>query len=187
MGFLDYFKVKTNQKDNASSLLFFHEDDFCQIQLLPKENLNFIKLQCTQIEDSSQKNFDGVSYKEVFIRDENPIELCTKQIQKNEFENSLLAHKFQRASKVLTGYGQSYRILAPDTIGFGCDYAAIYFNFHNDIVKNIWLTQAWNLEREKLILFLNKVGLKWDLLLVDWEAAVFVDLSNKQAILNYLS
>jgi hypothetical protein len=187
VGFWNIFKGDKTQKQSLSSLLFFHEDDFCQVELLPKENLNFIKLQCNQIESSSEKNFDGAGYKEIFIRDANPIGLSTISIQKSELENFLLELHLPRASEVLTGYGQDYRVQSLETVGFGSDYVAVYFHFQDDIVKKIWFTQIWNITGEKLVPVLNKVGLKWNLLLVDWEAATFVELSDEQAIINYLN
>lgn len=75
----------------------------------------------------------------------------------------------------------------PNTIGFGKDYAAIYFKFEENIITKIWLTQPWKMEKDKLTLFLNEVGKKWGLLLIDWKATEIVNLLDKDAILNYLS
>ena len=186
MRFLDYFKFKTPRKGNTNSVLFFHEDVFRQIELVPKENISSVKQQCTQINDLSQDNCDCSSYTDVFIRNENPIELAVKQIAPVDLENMLTDYKFRRASEVLTGYGEKYRISAPDTAGFGHDYAGIFYNFKGNAVNAIWLTRLEEIDQDNLELFLNNAGLKWGLLLVDWTATEFIDLSDRQAIINYL-
>jgi hypothetical protein len=171
----------------TQTMLFFHEDDFCQIELLGNENQKYIQSQCEKIRESSEKNFNSIGYTDVFIRDDIRVELNTKQILADDFENLLFHFGFSKASKVITGYGQSYRIPAPNTIGFGKDYAAIYFKFEENIITKIWLTQPWKMEKDKLTLFLKEAGRKWGLLLIDWEATEIVNLLDEDAILNYLS
>jgi len=187
MGLFDYFRNNKRQKDNDQPFLFFHEDDFRQIELIPKENFDQAKSQSNEILEFSEKNFDGIGYTNIYIRNDNNIHLQVRKISVEELDELLLKIGFYKVPKVITGYGQDYRVIASNTIGFGQDYAAIYYDFQENIVTNIWLTQPYNINMEKIISFLEEVGKKWDLLLADWEATEIIDLSDKEAIINYLS
>ena len=187
MGFFDFFRDKKNKKSENNSSLFFHEDDFCQIELIPIENYDDAKSQLEKSSDFSREHFDGVGYTDIYLRSENKFELERRKILVRDLHNLLINVGFTEVGKVTTGYGQDYRVVPENTVGFGHDYSAIYYDYKSDFVTNIWLTQPFNIEKKKLIHFLTEVGKRWYLLLVDWEASEVVHLSEEKAISKYLS
>jgi len=172
---------------NDDSSLFFHEDDFCQIELVPIENYDNSKSQLEKSSDFSHEHFDGIGYTAIYVRSENKFELERRKIPVHVLNDFLISSGFTEAKKVTTGYGQDYRIVPENTIGFGHKYSAIYYDYISDYVTHIWLSQPFNIEREKLVSFLAEAGRRWCLLLVDWEASRVVDLSNEKSIIEYLS
>ena len=92
----------------------------------------------------------------------------------------------EKHKEVTTGYGSEYRVKSENTIGFGKEYSAIYFDFENDKVKNIWTTNLFGLDNEKVIDVLSTIGEKWNLVLMDWNRSELIDLSNKEMIKKYL-
>jgi hypothetical protein len=67
------------------------------------------------------------------------------------------------------------------------NYSAIYYDFENRIVQHIWLTDLFSMDKEALTNALQKIGRKWNLLLMDWNQTRPVDLQNMADIKSYLN
>ena len=87
----------------------------------------------------------------------------------------------------MTGYGNDYRVISEKTIGFGKNYSAIYFDYENGVVKNIWVSNFFEFNQDKLTDVLLEIGKKWNLVLMDWNSSELIDLSNKEMIRKYLN
>ena len=166
----------------AKGTIFYHEDDFCQIELVPKENLSYLLQQADNIEDFTAEN----GYAKIYVREENKVSLKSRKIDKLELEILLTELGTEKHTEVITGYGSDYRVKSENTIGFGKEYSAIYFDFDNDKVNNIWITNLFGLNREKVVDVISRIGAKWNLVMMDWNRSELIDLSNKEMINNYL-
>ena len=187
MRLFNIFRKSNVDSPSDEMTLFYHEDDYCQVELSPKENLPLFQRESDEINDLADKSFDGHGYKDNYARSDNRIGLRERKINPVELEKIIAAIGLDKASKVTTGYGQTYRKTRKDTIGFGKNYSAIYFDLKDNVVTHIWMTNHFSMEKEKLIECLFDLGQKWNLLLMDWNQTVPVDLSNKNEIENYLS
>jgi len=172
----------TKQEYRAKGTIFYHEDDFCQIEIVPKENLSELIKQADNISDFTSEN----GYSDIYVREENKVSLKTKKISKSELESLLTKLGTAKHTEIITGYGSDYKIKSENTIGFGKDYSAVYFDFENDIVKNIWITNLYGLNHENVINTLSEIGEKWNLIMMDWNSSELIDLSNKKMIEKYL-
>jgi hypothetical protein len=172
----------TKQEYRAKGTIFYHEDDFCQIEIVPKENLSELIKQADNISDFTSEN----GYSDIYVREENKVSLKTKKISKSELESLLTKLGTEKHTEIITGYGSDYKIKSENTIGFGKDYSAVYFDFENDIVKNIWITNLYGLNHENVINTLSEIGEKWNLIMMDWNSSELIDLSNKKMIEKYL-
>lgn len=188
---LIYF-TKSNKKTEHSELtkteyrakgtIFYHEDDYCQIEIVPKENLSDLIKQADNIADFSAEN----GYSDIYVREENKVSLKSREIDKTELEKLLTELGTEKHTEVTTGYGSDYRVKSENTIGFGKEYSAVYFDFENDKVKNIWITNLFGLNNDKVVDVLSTIGEKWNLVLMDWNSSELIDLSNKEMIKKYL-
>ncbi|MBC3846416.1 hypothetical protein H8K90_08495 [Winogradskyella echinorum] len=172
----------TKQEYRAKGTIFYHEDDFCQIEIVPKENLSELIKQADNISDFTSEN----GYSDIYVREENKVSLKTKNISKSELESLLAKLGTEKHTEIITGYGSDYRIRSENTIGFGKDYSAVYFDFENDIVRNIWITNLDGLNHKNVINAFSEIGEKWDLIMMDWNSSELIDLSNKKMIEKYL-
>lgn len=170
--------------------IFFHEDDYCQIEIIPKENYNYCLVQCSNIEDFASEHLDvnGIGYTDVFIRDDNKIPLSTINLKK-DYLKICIESVFPKFDRVETGYS-SYSKEALNTCAFGLNNNVIvFFDYDkNDIVQNIWLTldiadKIDIANTEKLVHKLSKVS---ELLLVDWGWCEVYLLTDTEPILQYL-
>ncbi len=54
---------------------YFHEDDYCQIEILPIDNLKFCLKQAGKISEFSEKHQNGIGWDAMYVREENPRKL----------------------------------------------------------------------------------------------------------------
>lgn len=167
--------------------IFYHEDDYLQVEILPSENYTNLKIESEKVETFAKEHFDGEGFTDIYVRnDKNKVKLSQKQIAPKELEEILSLIGLNRIANVLTGYGQTFREPRKDCIAFGKDYCAVYYSFKDNIVQHIWFTDHWSMDREKLASCLHEIGQWWDLVFQDWNLAVTIDLKEKNSIDQYL-
>lgn len=172
---------------NQPKTIFYHEDDFRQVEILPAENRERLESEIKEIETRFSGNTDSSGFSEVFIRtDYEKTPLSQRQINPNDLEKILSGIGLERITHVLTGYGQHHRVLHNDCVAFGKDYTAVYYDFKDRVVQNIWLTNHWHMDKNTLAVMLYDLGMQWDLLLQDWSLGVTIDLKDWNSIEQYL-
>jgi hypothetical protein len=170
--------------------IFFHEDDYCQVQLTVKENLTHLQKEAEEVLGFAKEHFDGSGFTDMKVRGEMPFKLSERQIKNNDIEPMIAKTGFTKISKVFTGYGQSYREELKSTKAYGKNGCAIFYDFKDSFVGHIWLDYHWgNLQTDKdsLCSCLIALGQKWNLVLMDWNQLKLVDLSDSSATRTYLT
>jgi hypothetical protein len=193
LGILDIFRNKKKAQSGMAqptlvgSSIFYHEDEFRQIEIIPDDNLSMLKAESERIQRFANEHFDGSGFTDIYIRNHNSeIKLNQRKIDPIELEKILISIGLSRISIVFTGYGQNFRELHKDCIAYSKQNSAIYFDFKGDVVEHIWFTNPWGIDRDRLTDALEKMGHKWNLLLQDWNLVVTVELKDKEAIEGYL-
>ena len=166
--------------------IYFHEDDYCQIEILPAENLGFCLEQAGLIDDFAENHRDGMGYTDVFVRNENPVSILDKKITKAVFEE-VFESVFPRCDVIYTGYG-SYREKCKFTSAFGHDEnVVIFYEWKDGFINNIWLTLDIRKEVDveaanKLFTALSKLG---DFIVADWGWG-FIEKISSEKTLQYI-
>ena len=170
MGLFDIFKNKKSTRPNnlestiEGLTIFYHEDDYRQVEIVPNDNHAELEEESKKVNDFANEHFDYSGYTDIYVRtDDNKTELKQRLIKPNDLEQKLEILGLERVPKVTTGYGQTYRELHKDCIAFGKDYSAIYYDFKDEIVQGIWLTNHWSMDRKQLSDCLHEIGKKWNL------------------------
>lgn len=173
--------------NSQSPTIFYHEDDFRQVEILPNENRTTLEAACKEIESRFSGNADGNGDSDVYVRNDNDKTfLNQRQIHPHDLEKIISSIGLERITTVLTGYGQNHRVPHNDCIAFGKDYTSVYYDFKDNVVQHIWLTDHWHMNREALTVMLYDLGMQWDLLLQDWNLGVTIDLKDWNSIEQYL-
>lgn len=173
--------------DKQKRIAFFHEDDYCQREILPLTAKNYCLQQMGEINNFSQEHQseDG-SFTDIFIRENSPHgieELGLHSEQLNVALSFLPLYDL-----VETGYS-SYREASEATYGRGNGYEQNIFWSINEsgIVNAIWLDieiapitiDMWR----KVLIALGKIA---PVLLADWGWSLCVDLTNPSNIEEYI-
>lgn len=167
---------------------YFHEDDYCQTEILPSENLAHCKRQMEDIDEFSEAHRDGDSFTDMFIREDNPIGLIDKRIPVTRLEQAL-SPILEKYDRVFTGYS-SYREECINTGAFVYnENIAVFYDVDGDAVKNLWLMLVPYTQEElkKGIEALNALASLGELILADWGWSFVESLQNKAQIAHYMN
>lgn len=166
--------------------VFYHEDMYLQVEILPKENLAFCNNQINSIIDFSNDHRDGFGFTDMFVPENESIKLESKNIQYDAIKDILSSH-MDFYKDVYTGYG-SYEVKCSNTVGFGFDTLQILVNFNDkNTIKNIWIngfTESIK-EVECFAKSLIELGINYDLIICDWESTSLIDLKEKDQVEEY--
>jgi len=193
VGLFDIFRNKKQQPEKAlktfdGTSIFYHEDDFRQVEIVPSDNLSILVAESEKVDTFAKEHFDGSGFTDIDVRnDKNKTKLNQWRIDPNDLEKILGSLGLDRIPNVLTGYGQNYREHHKDCVAFGNDDCAVYYNFKDNVVEHIWFTNHWSMDRERLAKSLHELGKQWNLLLQDWNLTITVDLKDKGSIDQYLN
>jgi hypothetical protein len=119
---------------------FFHEDDFCQQQLLPAAAVDFVKAELSTLAEfaDAHRTPDGVGWTDMYLRADCPIELRTLQIRPEQFRE-VVSPILAPFEVVYTGYG-GRRDLCSHTGAWGNSDRSILFADWDveGIISNVW-------------------------------------------------
>lgn len=169
-----------------SDTVFFHEDYYKQIELVPEQN--YFKA-IIDIENLPSKDENEYGFPNAIARDEHLVKLSDSRILFNQFYERLAPIAINYFNKVSTGYGNNIQI-KENTIAFGFERLGIFASFEKEIVTNIWLClsplfiQTQNCE--KILSALHILGTTYKLALIDWDEEIIIRLSNYKASEEYL-
>ncbi|MBI1306941.1 MAG: hypothetical protein GC181_10090 [Bacteroidetes bacterium] len=81
---------KDKAKEENNEKLFFHKDFYCQVELLPRENLSELEKENKKIQDFSQKTLRGFGGTDIYARNRQKFKTSDKKIELSDIENELM-------------------------------------------------------------------------------------------------
>lgn len=171
---------------NVSNSIFYHEDDYKQVEIVPAENFNELIKQAENVQDFAEGHFDGGGYTDMMVREDSGSKLKERGIKSVELDLILSELPIKKSTEVSTGIRPG-EMKSENTFGYGENYNGIFFDFESDTVTGIWIAGSIPTDNEKVIEVLNKIGQEWSLLLMDWNSLELVDLKKKEQIEKYLN
>lgn len=170
---------------------YFHEDDYCQIELLPVQNWAHCAQELGRIGEFSDAHRapNDAGWDAMYMRSHAPLSIAALGIDFAGVSNALALH-LPQFETVETGYG-SYSEKCPDTSAFGYADSSIIFVAHNDTghVAAIWLSVGPVDTPEKEANFLaslHALDALGPLLLVDWNWNALLRLHDADQVRDYL-
>jgi len=168
--------------------IFFHEDDFCQIEILPVENFAFCLQQVERITEFADAHRVGDGYSDVYMLNDVPFSLHSKKMSATILQ-SALDNVLPEFEEVFYADSEPNRRKCNHTRAFGHDQNAVLFYDHeDDIIKHIWL--ALDVKKRvdiavSNVIFdvLSKTG---EFLVADWGWEFILTINNSAAIDSYL-
>ena len=162
--------------------IYFHEDDYCQLEVLPLAARQFCLQEMGEIDAFAEEHREGPFYTDIYLREESPETLLQLNLRPEQLTAAL---DFLPAYDLVeTGYS-SYREECQSTQARGLnEELAVFWSVDEaGLVEAIWLAfwvepQEANAARQ----LLTALGHLAPLLLADWGWSRCVDLSQPAEI-----
>jgi hypothetical protein len=190
MGLFDkIFRRITNPKIENESLPSFWEDDYCQIEIIPRRNIENIKSTIKQIDNFTENTKTEYGYTDIFVREGLPFPTKNEEYRIDAFEMQLIERGFKKATQIR--YDSSTIITCSNKTSNALSLTCFNFFYDCDeeFLKNIWVSTSLINSKEHFDIILKTLyvlGESYDWILIDWNSSELVDLTNKNQIKNYL-
>ncbi len=168
--------------------IYFHEDDYCQIELVAAENQGFCAQQMGLIDSFAEQHQSGAGWTKMFIRTDNPSPLSSKLISRRSLSERMpiTAPQFDQ---VFTGYAD-YRERCNGVAAWGPGSGVALFVESNpdDVVTAVWFDLWIASQREQQVaLDLLRSLSDLDCLLADWGWSRLYQLNDSRGIEQYIA
>ena len=172
----------------SATSVWFHEDDSCQIELLPKVCLDFARREVRAIYDFSRAHEapGGVGWTDVYMQKPPPVPFGTLCIALAELA-SIVPPALEFFEHVTTGYGAHVET-AENTVAWGNGRSGLIFADTDSarVVQHVWFMHFASADVPVVGSFLSACAGKWGLILADWAWCQVVDLRDDDAVKQYL-
>jgi hypothetical protein len=168
--------------------IFYHEDFYRQIELVPQANYFKVRREISTANAETPEN----GWLTIRERGEHFIKTEDVKIEIELVRQALTPFILKEFKTVTTGYGSSVTT-RKSTIAFGFERLALFFELDetHSIVLNIWMTQSTLLPMDNsgknLFQALITLGIKYQLILVDWDEEVAIVLTATHNVQKYLT
>lgn len=166
------------------------EDDFCQIEIVPCENKEFIITQSQGISDLAEKSKSGLGFSETFERGSMPFPTLSKEIRADYLEYFFSGFELPKAKQIRYETSEIIDCRNGKTKAFGYSNFTIFFEKEDEFAKNIWLSVGLFVSVKQFELIksvLYSLGEENELVLIDWNSLELTDLRDRRQIDEYLS
>ena len=165
---------------------YFHEDDYCQCEVLPLAAKAYCLHEMGEINDFSEEHREEAFFTDIYLRGDSPQTLGELNLRSEQF--AAVLDFLPAFDRVETGYS-SYREECKNTCARGLsNELAVFWNIDGEgFVKALWLVICLNYENfDTVRRIYTALGSLAPLLLADWNRTACVDLTDPAAIEKYL-
>jgi hypothetical protein len=168
---------------------YFHEDFYCQVQLLPLSALDSSLAEMNQIADFSDAHWDGTAWTALYLREDHTQHLKSLGIPVDSVA-AVLDSILEPVAKVYTGYS-TYREPCKNTRAWVLPGGtALLADFDEaGIIERLWIIDerpaAENLDQfQQALQALDQFG---DFFIADWNIGIAVACNDEDKLRRYLS
>jgi hypothetical protein len=170
--------------------IYFHEDDYCQQELLPRDALAYAEAEVKKIAEfaDAHRAPDDAGWTDMYVRPKPPVTFHSLRINKEDFDAIISPH-LHPFDLVYTGYS-SYRERCRKAAAWGTDqHNAIFANWDDEgIITNVW-TRFFESDEKSLLAAGNAVvalGMVHSLIFIDWAWGYTCEIINGEAFASHL-
>lgn len=169
--------------------IYFHEDDYCQIELLPASSWQFCTGEMKRIDEFSEAHKTDFGWSDIYMRDAAPPQtLASMAISTDSWKSALRSSKLKFHSKVTTGYSSYVEICRDCAAWAGENEVAIFAEFKADIIERIWFSFD-NLTEQGLqnsFEAIQQIPKQNELIIADWNWSQVIKISDNEMLFQYL-
>jgi hypothetical protein len=174
----------------AKREIYFHEDDYCQQELLPHDVLAYAEAEVKKIAEfaNAHRAPDGFGWTDIYRRENPPVTFHSLGMKKEDFHAVISPH-LPPFDLVYTGYS-SYRERCRKAAAWGtAPDNALFADWDDDgIIENVW-AQFFDSEEKSLLAASKAVaalGMLHSIFYVDWAWGYTCEIINEEALASRL-
>lgn len=176
-------KATQNEPYPYKDILHLWEDDYLMLELLPQDNLEFIKAETSRIKDHAENHFGGTGFTDISPISKKPITTLEKIIDIADVENIMSNAGLEKINQF---YMQGVGLLQGDKapLGFGTNKFAVMCDRQKGLLHNIWVTghTVSEEEKQKLIDALLSFGQTFNFVGVNWYRGAYYNLIERVSV-----
>jgi hypothetical protein len=168
--------------------LYFHEDDYCQLELVAEANGRWCAEQMGRIDEFAAAHKAEVGWTDILVRSESPTPLSSLAISRSQFIDSMPS-SMRPFDRIFTGYGTTLSECR-QTIAFGPHHSLVAHAELDaeDIVSAVWFTFDLKSPGDVAIATdLTHALSRWPALIADWGWSQLIRLTDVDALTQYFS
>ncbi len=172
--------------DKQNRIAFFHEDDYCQWEILPLTSREFCMRQMGIIDNFAKEHQSDFGFTDIFVREGSPHKIGELALRSEQLDEAL--QFLSPYARVETGYSSSRRELkSAYGRGEGAEENVFWSVDGAGLVNALWLDLCITQENKELWQnILTVLGKLAPLLLADWSWSCCVDLTSADEINRYV-
>ncbi|MDV3309941.1 MAG: hypothetical protein LOY03_14120 [Cyclobacteriaceae bacterium] len=168
--------------------IFFHQDFYRQIELIPEENSCATQ---RYIEELPSRDGSIYGLKRSVKRAEQRIKIAERRIPLAELNDVLLTEACMYSNQIKSGYGSWTSHALENTVCWGFERYGIFAEHEDDTVVSLWLCNSHLFRKDNTgqVLYskLLLLGCRYELILVDWDRELTVRIDLPDACRKYLA
>jgi hypothetical protein len=166
--------------------LFFHEDFYKQIELVPRQNYFATQRVIAELPHEQEPDEGFLT---CVVRPEHPVRISDEKITLDQVNGKLKPLALSYHDQIVSGYSNStYEV--PDAIAWGFERFGIFVESKGDTVTGLWLCRSTKFSADNsghaLKEAIMTLSSEFSLVLVDWNQEILVDTSKERPLRNYL-
>ena len=164
-------------------------DDICQVQLLPKENVEDIQNLINHISGKNKKHKNG--FATIIERGEFKNSLSDNKITIEYLENLFAINKIEKVELIERELGSKLPYEKSTDKAYRCTYE-FFFDLtdgYSGYINQFWIRERLivsAIDLNKIINFLSNFSQEHNLLLVNWNSLEIIDIQNKEILTSYI-
>ncbi len=190
----DFFKLfrkepASNDEAKADYLPSFWEDDYCQIEIVPSENIEHILKTIDQINDLATHSGTDSGFTETFGRGPMPVTTFSREIRTDYLQRMLTDSGFEKAKNIRYNGRKILDCETGLTKAYGSSNFTVFFDTEQECVKNIWLSTHLIIsvrQKDSIESVFTDLGEQCKMVLIDWTSLELFDLRDQKQIDDYL-
>lgn len=170
--------------------IYFHEDDYCQQELLPRDALAYAEVEVKKIAEfaDAHRAPDDAGWTDMYVRAKRPVTFRALGMKKEDLDVAISAH-LPMFDLVYTGYS-SYRERCRKAAAWGtAQHNAIFADWDDEgIITNVW-AQFFESDEKSLLAASKAVvalGMVHSLIYADWAWGYACEIINGEAFASHL-
>lgn len=183
------FGRKKNPEMEDENLPSFWEDDYCQIEIVPRKNIEHIDNSIKQIDEFTEKTRTEYGFTDILVREDLPFPTINEELRSDYFEKLMNEKGFEKAMKIRYDGYTIIECSKTTSNAFSLPCFNFFYDCEEEFIKNIWISISLITSvahYSKLLETLYELGEDCDLVLIDWNSSEQIDLSNREQIESYL-